>query len=187
VLLPVRSQFCLNRVREISTHETKIPDAKKLGLCREYPQVYMIGYGCRKILILRLTGFWGRSRGQPDGGMLQREVLKATPQAERACQEAAAVDRSAARKILHRRSEPYNQKATHAQWMTDGADSRDHRFPPRDQQPSHRAVQTAFPHWTICEPCGLNFENCSAAQGLFLLTPLTNLRLFNVVSLRLRQ
>jgi hypothetical protein len=57
VLLPVGSQFCLNRVREISTHEMKIPDATKFGLCREYPQVYMIGYGCRKILILWLTGF----------------------------------------------------------------------------------------------------------------------------------
>ncbi len=57
VLLPVRSQFCLNRVREISTHEMKIPDAKKFGLCREYPQVYMVGYGCKKFLILWLTGF----------------------------------------------------------------------------------------------------------------------------------
>jgi hypothetical protein len=58
--------------------------------------------------------------------MLQREVLKAKPQAEQACQEAAAVDRSAARKILHRRSEPYNQKATHARSITDGAELRDY-------------------------------------------------------------
>jgi hypothetical protein len=35
----------------------KIPDAKKLGLCGEYPQIYMISYGCRKILVLWLTGF----------------------------------------------------------------------------------------------------------------------------------
>jgi hypothetical protein len=35
----------------------EIPDAKNLGLCREYPQVYMIGYGCKKFLILWLTGF----------------------------------------------------------------------------------------------------------------------------------
>ena len=57
VLLPVGSQFCLNRVRDISTHEMEIPDAKNLGLCREYPQVYMIGYGCKKFLSLWLTGF----------------------------------------------------------------------------------------------------------------------------------
>ena len=57
VLLPVGSQFCLNLVREISTHEMEIPRAKILGLCREYPQVYMIGYDCKKFLILWLTGF----------------------------------------------------------------------------------------------------------------------------------
>ncbi len=59
----------------------EIPDAKKHGLCREYPQVYMIGYGCRKILTLWLTGF-GTITGQPECEMLQREVLKARPQAE---------------------------------------------------------------------------------------------------------
>ena len=56
---------------------------------------------------------------QPEGELLLREVLKAKPQAEQACQEATAVDRSVARKILHRRCEPYNQKATHALSMTD--------------------------------------------------------------------
>jgi hypothetical protein len=35
----------------------EIPRAKILGLCREYPQVYMIGYDCKKFLILWLTGF----------------------------------------------------------------------------------------------------------------------------------
>jgi hypothetical protein len=79
VLLPVGSQFCLNRVREISTHETKIPDAKNLGLCREYPQVYTIGYGCRKNLFLWLTGF-GDDPGRSDSELHPREVLKARPQ-----------------------------------------------------------------------------------------------------------
>jgi hypothetical protein len=70
--------------------EAEIPDAKNLGLCREYPQVYMIGYGCRKFLLLWLTGFCGRSWTQPDGGMLQREVLKARPQAEQAQSRSAS-------------------------------------------------------------------------------------------------
>ena len=39
----------------------------------------------------------------------------------RRCQEAAAVDRSVARRILHRRSEPYNHGGLHAKLVTDGA------------------------------------------------------------------
>ncbi len=112
VLLPVGSQFCLNRVREISTHEMEIPDAKNLGLCREYPQVYMIGYGCRKMLILSLTGFWGGSRGQPDGEMLQREALKATPQAEPARSRSASGGAQRSENSLTARSEPYNRLAS---------------------------------------------------------------------------
>jgi hypothetical protein len=43
--------------------------------------------------------FWGRSGGDLTANYSQREMLKARPQAEQACQEAAAVDRSAARNI----------------------------------------------------------------------------------------
>ena len=57
--------------------------------------------------------------------LLRREVLKARPQAK---QTQCNVERSPASNTLTARSEPYNQKATHAQSMTDEAESRDHRY-----------------------------------------------------------
>jgi len=94
----------------------EIPDAKKLGLCREYPQVYTISFGCRKIFVLWLTGF-GDDPGRPDGKLLLREVLKATPQAERAPSSWTA----GTRRSLTAHSETYNRNAAHAQSMTGGA------------------------------------------------------------------
>lgn len=35
----------------------EIPDARNLGFCREYHEVYMVGYACNKFLISLLTCF----------------------------------------------------------------------------------------------------------------------------------
>jgi hypothetical protein len=59
--------------------------------------------------------------------LLQREAIRAKPVAERAQSRAPAVDRSAARMTLTARSEPYNRNGSHAKWITDGAESFDHR------------------------------------------------------------
>ncbi len=103
----------------------EIPDAKNLGLCREYPQVYMIGYGCRKILILWLTDF-GDDPGRPDSELLLREVLEAKPEAE---QEQSGWRRQGnrGRTTLTAHSEPYNQRGLHASSMTDSIESFDQR------------------------------------------------------------
>ena len=54
-----------------------------------------------------------------------REILGARPVVERA---QSTVDRSAARRTLTARSEPYNPPAPlHAQWMADDAESFDQR------------------------------------------------------------
>jgi hypothetical protein len=80
----------------------------EVGFCSGNPAFSPFGFACAKFSLFCWTCF-GRVPGSAYGSeLLTREAIRASPQAERACQEAAAVDRSAARKILHRRSEPYN-------------------------------------------------------------------------------
>jgi len=103
----------------------KIPDAKKHGLCREYPQVYMIGHGCKKSLILWLTV---RRLDSDWRELLQREAIRAGSAAEQARSRSGSGGAERSENTLMARSEPYNPLALlHALPMIDAVETFDQK------------------------------------------------------------
>jgi hypothetical protein len=117
----------LHRVNNVTMREMEIWQAAEVGFCSGHPAFSPFGFACAKFSLFCWTCFGTVPSSAYGSELLTREAIRASPQAERACQEAAAVDRSAARKILHRRSEPYNRGGLHAKSLVDESQSFDQR------------------------------------------------------------
>jgi hypothetical protein len=105
----------VNHGSKITTPETGIPESADVERCPKYPLFSPFGFACKKIPDFVVDRFSGRSWLAVNCSRVKPGRL-----AERACQEATAADWSAARNILHRRSDPYNPPAPlHAQSMAD--------------------------------------------------------------------